>query len=209
MRLVALSDTHGQHGKVIVPEGDILVYAGDFCTHGFSFGEVFSFRDWFKSQPHKYKILVAGNHDRLMEMRPELSQEFAGDESYYLWDSGILIEGLYFWGSPYTPWFNNWAFNEHANNMHRHWDLIPENTDVLITHGPPKGIRDGLGAESLGDPQLLEAVNRLWPQVHIFGHIHAGYGSQISDKLHTQFYNVAICNEKYKVANPCTVIDID
>lgn len=109
MRLVALSDTHGLHQKVAVPDGDILIFAGDFCTHGFSYGEIASFRDWFKSLPHKHKILVAGNHDRLLEMQPALATEFAGIT--YL--RGSVAEGIKLWGSPYTPWFNNWAFNEH------------------------------------------------------------------------------------------------
>jgi len=99
--------------------------------------------------------------------------------------------------------------------MHRHWDLIPESTDVLITHGPPKGIRDGFhipnsGTQHLGDQQLLEAIYRVKPRVHIFGHIHAGYGKWVepTSSLGTSCYNVAVCNESYKVANPCTVIDI-
>lgn len=213
MRLVALSDTHGQHGKVKVPDGDVLIFAGDFCTHGFSFGEVFQFRNWFRAQPHKYKILVAGNHDRLLEMQSSLIADFTGDNTYYLWDSGVIIEGgISFWGSPYTPWFNNWAFNEHKDNMSRHWDLIPEGIDVLITHGPAMGIRDGLhianqGAVNLGDQQLLEALYRVKPKVHIFGHIHAGYGHW-HEPCETDCYNVSICDESYKVVHPCTVIDL-
>lgn len=213
MRLVALSDTHGLHGKVTVPDGDILIFGGDFCTHGFSFGEVFHFRNWFKALPHKHKIIISGNHDRLMEMRPELATEFADLNIHYLWDSGTTIEGINFWGSPYTPWFNNWAFNEHRDNMSRHWNLIPDGTDILVTHGPPQGIRDGLytinaGEQHLGDPQLLEAVYRVNPDVHIFGHIHAGYGQQHEKPVGISFYNVSICDEHYVVTNPCTVIDL-
>jgi Icc-related predicted phosphoesterase len=203
MRLVALSDTHSFHSKVTVPDGDVLIFAGDFMTHGFSYGEVFSFRDWFRSQPHKHKILIAGNHDRLMELHTNLIEEFK--DWHYLCDSGTTIEGVTFWGSPYTPWFNNWAFNEH--NMRRHWDLIPKDTDVLITHGPAYGIRDYLNHEHLGDLCLIEAIYRIRPKHHMFGHIHNGFGHHEESGM--QFHNVSICDETYKPVNPCTVIDYE
>lgn len=204
LRLVALSDTHAQHGRVKVPDGDVLVFAGDFMTHGFSYKEVFSFRDWFMNLPHKHKALTSGNHDRLMEMMPQLADEFKG--CHYLCDSGVTIEGVQFWGSPYTPWFNNWAFNEHKENMRRHWDLIPTFIDVLITHGPPYGIRDYLEGEHLGDMCLTEAVYKVHPRHHIFGHIHNGFG--LHQESGMEFHNVAICNEQYQPVNPCTVIDL-
>lgn len=177
-------------------------------THGFSYGEISSFGAWFKKQPHKYKVWTAGNHDRLIEMLPSLAS-MVGPE--YLCDSGITIEGIRFWGSPYTPWFNNWAFNEHKDNMWRHWDLIPADTDILITHGPAYGIRDSLyivnsGQEHLGDQHLLEVVYRVRPKHHIFGHIHFGFGLHKESGM--EFHNVSVCDEAYKLANPCTVIDL-
>jgi len=141
-----------------------------------------------------------------MEMMPTLADEFKG--CHYLCDSGIEIEGRFFWGSPFTPWFNNWAFNEHKDNMRRHWDLIPFKTEVLITHGPAYGIRDAMtiGAEHLGDQHLIEAIYKIRPRHHIFGHIHFGYG--LHEESGMSFHNVSICDDQYQPVHPCTVIDL-
>jgi Icc-related predicted phosphoesterase len=201
LRLVALSDTHKTHTQVKVPEGDVLIYAGDFCTHGFSYGEIFSFRDWFLSQPHKHKIFISGNHDRLMELQPQLAEEFK--DCHYLFNSGVTINGVSFWGSPYTPWFNNWAFNLWGvKNLRSNWAKIPHQTNVLITHGPPYGILDG---PYLGDQQLCEAIYEKTPDIHIFGHIHCGYGTYTFGAVN--FYNVSICDDAYNPVNEVTIID--
>lgn len=209
MRLVALSDTHAQHKEIDVPDGDVLIFAGDFCTHGFSYGEIFTFRDWFLSQPHKHKLLISGNHDRLMELQPDLAEEFDGKGHYpnadchYLFNSGVTIEGVSFWGSPYTPWFNNWAFNLWGiKHLKANWAKIPYQTNVLITHGPPYGILDG---PALGDQQLMEAIYDKTPDIHIFGHIHSGYGHGAVGTM--RFYNVSVCDDRYLPVNEVTVID--
>jgi len=249
MRIVAISDTHAQHRDVTLPEGDVLVFAGDFMTCGRKFAEVQSFAEWFMSNPHPYKVLVAGNHDRLMENRAELClNEFLTRDSNppgkvfaYLKDSGCEINGIKFWGSPVQPWFCDWAFNVHRGAPIRAvWDKIPNDTDVLITHGPPYGHGDQSwpepveytyegcrsriirpASEHLGCEELIKAVERVKPKVHIFGHIHGGYRTsglteQECERLMlpyngipTKFYNVAICDEQYSPVNPPTVIDLE
>lgn len=216
MRIIALSDTHTLHEQVAVPDGDVLIYAGDFMGSGYRGVELESFANWFNALPHKKKILVAGNHDRLLEKLPHMIDRFKGVD--YLWNTGLTYEGVTFWGSPCTPEFNNWAFNvPRGEEIRRIWDGIPEDTEVLITHGPPHGILDGpypvIGTgryEYLGCEELRKVVNIIKPAIHIFGHLHAHYGSAtMLSTGPTEYYNVSICNEAYRVQNPCTVIDYD
>lgn len=204
MRIVALSDTHGHHERVDVPDGDVFVFAGDFMTHGFSFGEIDSFRKWMQKLPHKHKLWIAGNHDRLLEMMPNIANEFTGCR--YLLNKPVTIDDVVFWGSPITPFFNNWAFNLHGPQLNKHWSYIPLETDVLITHGPPKWKCDRLGMEYLGDAYLARRVKKVSPQVHIFGHIHNGYGT--ARDILIDYYNVSICNEQYQPVNPATIIEL-
>lgn len=216
MKIVAFSDTHNHHRDVTLPDGDVLVFAGDLMTCGRKFNEVVSFSDWFMSQPHKHKILVAGNHDRLFEtQRPLCVGEFHNRGSvYYLQDSSITIDGVKFWGSPVQPWFYNWAFNvQRGPDIKKYWDRIPQDTDVLITHGPPYGILDqtiGWGGEHVGCEELWKTVHdRLSLKAHIFGHIHNGYGVETKpySKM-VSFHNVSICDEEYRRANEPQVIEL-
>ena len=227
IKIVALSDTHGQHREVDVPMGDVLIHAGDFMTCGRRFAEVQSFGKWFSEQPHKYKILVAGNHDRLMESKLQLClNEFKGVT--YLQDSGCEIKGWKFYGSPWQPWFYDWAFNVHRGQaIKKYWDKIPLDTDVLITHGPPYGILDQSipeerisswsstfvipPSENVGCEDLLSAVNRVEPKFHFFGHIHGSYGKTIrqGDRNLMHFHNVAICDEQYNAANDPHVVTLE
>lgn len=232
MRLVALSDTHTYHREVTVPDGDVLIFGGDLMSSGYKHSEVKDFADWWNNLPHKYKLLVAGNHDRMFETNLEYClSKFTG--TIYLQDSGIEINGVKFWGSPYQPWFYDWAFNvSRGEVIKKHWDLIPSDTDVLITHGPPYGVLDqarpnGMDStwgskiilpptEHCGCEELGKAVYRIKPKVHIFGHIHGSYGSQGSypkelmiPKSDTRYFNASICNEQYNPANEPHVIDLD
>lgn len=110
MRLVCLSDTHGEQGRFMVPEGDVLIHAGDFSGLGTE-REVHKFAKWLNGLPHRWKIVVAGNHDRFFEKQPEMARAYLEPDVIYLQDSGCEIEGLRFWGSPWQPWFMDWAFN--------------------------------------------------------------------------------------------------
>ena len=192
IKIVAISDTHGHHRKADIPDGDVLVHAGDFMTCGRKLSEVLDFADWFSDQPHEHKILVAGNHDRLLERDERVCLKEFSKNVTYLRDSGVEIRGWKFWGSPYQPEFCNWAFNvPRGPAIRRHWDMIPDDTDMLITHGPPMGIGDQCvrfptgvkgynyiipPTEHLGCSDLLIKVRAVNPELHIFGHIHGGRG---------------------------------
>lgn len=204
MKIVIISDTHSRHHDIRVPDGDVLVHAGDATFNGTQ-AEIASFGYWFGNLPHKHKIFIAGNHDWLFQtMRPlALGALRSFDEKiHYLEDSGVEIDGIKFWGSPWQPEFFNWAFNlPRGKQLERHWDMIPENTDVLITHSPPCGILDWSirDRQHTGCRDMLAAVLRVRPQVHAFGHIHGSYGTK---ELHgTKFVNACICTEKYMPTN--------
>lgn len=206
MRLVLISDTHEQHealGKL--PEGDVLIHAGDYTYTGSKRAKA-NFFDWFYTQPHRDKIFVAGNHD-FKEPKKPVNMAFDGHAVSYLFDSGIEIDGLKFWGSPYTPRFGDWAFMYDRGT--KDWNVIPEGTDVVITHGPGKQLLDRVGGygEPVGCPEL---TNRLLdvvrPKLHVFGHIHGSYGMlKLKDTL---FVNAAICDEAYKPTHEPIVVDL-
>lgn len=207
-RLVIISDTHGMHRQVEVPNGDILVHAGDLCGHG-RVAEVVDFASWLAELPHAHKVIIAGNHDWCFERTPD-EAEHALSGCHYLFDSGVELMGLNFWGSPWQPWFLDWAFNlQRGKPLRQKWELIPDSTDVLVTHGPPHGILDLTHPrrEHVGCAQLLAAILRVKPAVHAFGHIHEGYGQH---REHGVFFaNASSCTLRYAPTNPPVVLDVD
>ncbi|MEE9319170.1 MAG: metallophosphatase domain-containing protein [Granulosicoccus sp.] len=212
MRLVCISDTHGEHEAVDLPEGDVLVHAGDITAHGAE-QDLHRFLEWFASRSFAHHIFIAGNHDNWLEDESELTTASAAEVGVcWLNDSGCQIGGVSFWGSPITPRFNEWAFmRDPGIDIERHWAMIPASTDVLITHGPPFGILDqverGLGmTEHTGCPSLLESVRRLKPALHLYGHIHEGYGERLKDGV--RYINASTMNNRYRIQNSPVVIDL-
>ncbi len=208
MRIVCLSDTHSHHSQMSpLPEGDILIHAGDFTTRG-DFRDISSFNAWLRKQKFKYKIIVAGNHDMTFESEPYIAQSLLTD-CIYLQDRSVTINGYSFYGSPWQPEFMNWAFNlPRGNALKEKWDLIPDNTDVLITHCPQKYIRDYAyySKDHVGCEHLLERVKEIKPKLHIFGHVHEGNG--MTESYGIKFINAAICDENNNVVNKPIVIDL-
>jgi len=207
MRIVALSDTHGMHERLQVPDGDLLIFAGDCSSQGREY-EVASFLHWFAALPHPHKVMIAGNHDFLFEQNPEKTLAMIPPGIIYLNDSGVTIEGVKIWGSPYSPRFFDWAFNcDRGEDIAQHWRLIPDGTDVLITHGPPAGILDRtMDGDVAGCEDLLRHVERVRPKVHVFGHIHEGYG--MVDKDGTCFVNACNADVRYRMRNLAVVLDL-
>ena len=207
MKIVAISDTHGKHNELELPSGDILFHAGDVSKRGLR-AEIEDFLEWFQLQDFKYKIFIAGNHDFFFERATEEEiQSIIPANVIYLNDSGVEIEGIHIWGSPITPWFFNWAFNRHRGKaINAHWQLIPENTDILITHGPPYGILDTtFKGQKVGCERLTERIDFLRPKMSIFGHIHEARGQYKNKDTH--FINAAIVNLQYEVVHRPYVFD--
>jgi Icc-related predicted phosphoesterase len=218
IKIVMISDTHNLHDKIIVPDGDILIHAGDMSMSGKHF-EIASFARWLQEQPHKYKVVIAGNHDFLFEGRPEIADPIITETgAIYLNDSGVTIEGLNIWGSPVQPWFYDWAFNrQRGAEIKKHWNLIPANTDVLITHGPPRGILDQSvpnKTDHLGCSDLLESVHKINLKLHVFGHIHGSAGitrlPYIQNMVDNRpiFINASVLNEQYQPNGKQFVVEL-
>lgn len=207
LKIIALSDTHCQHRKIRVPEGDVLIHAGDMLSRG-NAREWEDFAPWWNEQTHPYKIIVAGNHDWILETNRDWA--LAGlKDTYYLEDSGVTIEGHEFWGSPWTKPFCNWAFNRDDDFRRERFNRISSNATVLITHGPPLGYLDRIGDNIIGDQQLAEATEYQVPPFHIFGHVHFCHGVSLRGGAEKGVVvNAAICDERYRPVNPPVVLHI-
>ena len=187
LRLVCIGDTHGFHRKLILPPGDILIHSGDFDG----------------------RSVIAGNHDLLFDRKPKLARAHL-TEATYLQDSGVRLEGLNFWGSPVNSVMGeDWAFSrERGFAIRKHWDRIPEKTDVLITHEAPYGTLDKndiLGRHH-GCQNLLGALLRVKPRLHVFGHIHGGYGRESAWNM--TLVNCAVVNTRRVLAHAPTVVEL-
>ena len=202
MKFVAISDTHCRHYNLKLPKGDVLIHAGDVTYRGRQ-DEVEDFLKWFREQPFRYKVFIAGNHDFFFQKtKKETLEKMIPREVIYLNDSGVELEGIKLWGSPITPFFFDWAFNRlRGATINKHWKLIPPDTDVLITHGPVFGILDTvMNDRHVGCKDLLKKVKEVKPKVHVCGHIHESYGK--IKKNETLFINACVLNESYEFINP-------
>lgn len=207
MRLVFISDTHGLHHQLKLPYGDVLFHCGDFSRRG-RLEECTDFLNWYGSQAHPHKVLIAGNHDFLAEQNSVLFESLIPENVHYLNDSGCEINGIKIWGSPIQPWFFDWAFNrQRGAEIRKHWDLIPEGTDILLTHGPAYGILDEVARDKrpVGCRDLLKRVRDLQVKIHACGHIHEAYGDLSIDGI--RYLNASILDEAYDVRNAPIVVD--
>ena len=206
MKLVLISDTHFRHDAIDVPDGDLLIHGGDFTARG-NLEDVEQFNDWLGSLPHRHKIVVAGNHDFCFERQPEAARAHLTN-GIYLEDETVTVDNVKIYGSPWQPWFCDWAFNlPRGEALRRKWELIPQDTEILVTHTPPHGVCDlTAGGEHTGCVELIEAVKRVSPRLHVFGHIHETAGTeQIAD---TTFVNASICNLRYQPVNAPVCLEI-
>ena len=205
IRIVIIADTHKLHRELELPPGEILIHAGDFTFWGKQRSDVRDFDDWLAELPHAYKIVVPGNHEFVLE-DPRLRDEITNAE--LLIDQGIEIAGLKIWGSPVTPLYGGAFGMSKPADRKRHWTHVPDKLDILITHGPPFGILDAaVGTDGhQGDGELLEAVNRAKPRLHIFGHIHAAHGTVQTER--TRFINAALYGEFGDLDKPPIVVDL-
>lgn len=215
LTIVCISDTHCKTSNLILPHGDILLHAGDFTKTGLP-SEILSFNNFLSKQPFKYKLFIAGNHDLTfdtkgypsiiekrilkykasfpyeehLQLRKDFNPRDLITNAIYMEDSGVIIEGRSFYGTPWTPERSLTGFKLDRRGLKEKWKMIPKGVDVLLTHTPPFGILDRCksGSEA-GCEELLTELERIQPKYHVFGHIHDGYG--IEQRKNTVFLNAS------------------
>jgi Icc-related predicted phosphoesterase len=234
LKITFISDTHTNlydstkkhYKELILEKGDILCFSGDIMTSGFNEGELIHFLKWFSKQPFKYKIFIAGNHDRFLEnhssMADEIISKYIEHGVVYLNNSSFEYERLKFYGTPHQPYFFGWAFNvPDSEKLKNIYQQIPDDTDILLTHCPPYGILDKshepnytnpTGENNLGSKELREVLDEKTGRgckikIVAFGHIHGDGGKKekIDDTL---YINASLCDERYDPTNEIITIEI-
>ena len=207
MKLVCISDTHTKENKLKLPAGDILIHAGDSEIR--SLEELELMNTWFGKQDFKYKILIMGNHDLYSEKLSKESLETILTNVIYLENSSVTIEGIKFWGSPYSPIFQDWSYMAHGERLNEIWNTIPEDTDVVITHCPPYTILDYVAIgyfHHVGCPYLRKRIKKIKPKYHIFGHIHDSHG--VYQDKYTTYINASLLDDCYQLVYKPIIVDI-
>lgn len=233
VRIVCISDTHNAHDGLTIPECDVLIHGGDFTDVG-SRQDVLAFADWLEKQTQcKHRVVIAGNHDLSLDAASyEVNyKRFNHSEKYdteklvqrmrevchYLDHEPVEVAGLRFFGSPYQPEFHDWAFNlprgqpcfDKWASMRCAGEQESRNIDVLLTHGPPMGHGDEcVHGELAGCAQLLDFVEHAEPLLHVFGHVHEGYGATHNGR--TLLLNASSMNLRYQAhrLRPPMVVDV-
>lgn len=220
MKIVVISDTHGKYNRLTIPDCDILISCGDYSFLGEQH-EVRNFHKWLNKQKAKHIISVQGNHEKGVEKNWELSRQLALEvcPGVHFIDEGLVeIEGLKIWCSAISPWFYDWAWNrKRGQEIRNHWDRIPKDVDILVTHGPPMGILDGImrfnhqideyEVEHVGCWDLMASILSLKQlKYHFFGHIHEGYGVKTIGQV--TYVNASNCNSAYQPTNRPVVIEM-
>lgn len=220
MVITFISDTHTKHRycEDDLPGGDLLIHAGDIMNSGHDENDVWEFLEWFnKREQYKGHVFIAGNHDRYFENKPDETKNILREypKVTYLQDKSLLYvnedtnDACSIYGSPHQPTFHNWAFNlpRNGEELQNKWNNIPEDIDILITHGPAWGHLDVVpyGHLSVGCELLRERVDVIKPKIHVFGHVHSGYGYKFHNGTH--FFNVSVLDERYNYKNKPITID--
>jgi Icc-related predicted phosphoesterase len=220
MDITFISDTHTKHTELNgqLPGGDLLIHAGDIMNSGRNSNDISDFCKWFDGiDNYDHKIFIAGNHDRMFEDTPRKAMEIVNSYKSidYLQDDWIEVGNdesmAKIYGSPWQPWFYDWAFNlpKGGPGLYSKWEAIPKDTDILITHGPPQDHLDISGPPynepHLGCALLREKVDNQPPKIHVFGHIHGSYGYKFHNGTH--FINASVLNERYEQVNKPLTVD--
>jgi Icc-related predicted phosphoesterase len=213
MKVVAVSDTHTKHYNVDLPDGDVLVHAGDMTAKG-ALGDLEHFCQWVEDNKFTTNIIIAGNHDFCFENDLQYqAEDMINDVGFYLKDSSVTVDGIKFYGTPWQPAFHDWAFNiKGERGLREKFSQIESDTDVVISHGPPYGILDEVKRSGpnedphVGSTSLRDVIVDIQPKAHIFGHIHEQYGQ--TERMGIKFINASICNLQYHPDNDPIVLEV-
>ena len=186
MKIWHFGDSHSSHSLLEIPKDiDLVIFSGDESNYYDVYKNEPEFRDfieWFGNLPIKHKVFVGGNHSAFVALRTREVKEICKQKDIiYLENESVEIEGFKIWGSPYSPTFGSWYFMKGRDKMWKLWENIPQDTDILITHTPPRGCLDlsynrNHQLEFCGCSNLLKNVFRVKPKLHCYGHIHSCEG---------------------------------
>ncbi len=211
MKILCISDSHGKHRELKIPDSDWLLYAGDSTSMGTE-RQFLDFIEWFSNQPHRVKCFINGNHDFLGQDSPLRFKSIL--EKYpniiYLEHEAKEIEEIKVFGSPWTPKFGGWAYNADDDQLIDLWDQIPDDTQILVTHGPPYGILDKTaGGQLVGCNHLRYTIQtRLTKlKLHTFGHIHEGAGQMTENGV--TYVNASVLDEHYHPNGNIQLVEYD
>lgn len=211
MKIAIISDTHNKHRalrglEIGDPAADVLIHCGDATLRG-TIEEVGVFGNWFRLLPYRHKLFVPGNHDFLFERAFLLAESLlAGQGIQVLVDRATVIDGVKFYGTPWVPNLEDWAFYGDRLTLISRYAKIPVDTDVLITHGPPYGVLDN-GSNHYGSRELHNRIGELHAlRLHCFGHIHESYGRE--DGFTNISVNACICDINYDAVNAPVLVEI-
>lgn len=190
LTVVCISDTHELHRELDMPDGDILIHAGDFTIFSKSAAAILDFNEWLGELPHRHKIVIPGNHEFFLEA--DSAKRRLISNATLLIDESVEVMGLKIWGSPITPLYGGAFGRRSPQDRVRLYARIPGDVNILVTHGPPYGVLDRSPGmlHHAGCPELREAVTRLKPQLHLFGHVHGAHGMVNTEE--TLFANAAL-----------------
>ena len=209
MKIWHIGDTHSYHRLLELPEADVVIHSGDFSNYRDVYRnepEAKDFLNWYACLPIKHKVLIAGNHDSLAYQWNTKFKELCEHMNIiYLENSSVEIEGVKIWGSPYSPNFGNWCFMKARHKLDKVWKSIPLDTDIVVTHTPPKGILDlsydrSNNLEFCGCRALYNNLLKIKPKLSLFGHIHncediVNAGTRVIPNIETIFSNGSVVTD--------------
>jgi len=204
IKIVCISDSHRQHWRMDIPDGDILLFAGDAELD--SFNALQDFNNWLGTLNFKHIVVIGGNHDMVLANYVMEEKEMFFSNAIYLENTSVQIEGIKIFGSPYSLRFFSWAFMKSEKQLEQMWELIPKNTDIVLTHSPCRNILDVTTTtdENCGSFSLRNKIKELQTKIHICGHLHSSHGKYTDYK--TDYYNVSMLNDYYQYIFEPTVI---
>jgi Icc-related predicted phosphoesterase len=218
MRIVCISDSHMHHRKINMPDGDMVIHAGDFSL--WDDCDVDLYNKWIGEHLPKYKhgwIQIAGNHDAKFEWNnfghSAKKQKAKLTNAIYLQDKAVEVNGLKIYGTPWSARFGaDMAFNVYPQQLAAKWKLIPDDVDILVTHTPAWGVLDAIpskeGMLHVGCPDLLVRINEIKPKLHVCGHVHFSYGQKMYANGVTLGVNAALVGKDHKLVNEPIVVEI-
>ena len=207
IKIVAIADSHRNHWNIKVPECDLFIFCGDAEINGLL--PLHDFNDWLGTIKATHKIMVGGNHDSELERIGKKECKRLLTNCIYLENEFVEVGGFKIWGSPFSPFFNNWSYMGSESDLKIIYDKIPKDTDIIISHTMPKGILDQVlpREESVGSISLRDKVKEIQPKIFVGGHLHLCGGQKYTD-YKTNYFNVSVLDDMYQLVNQPTIIEI-